>query len=373
MKTKERNQRVRVLLAGAGHAHLHVVRQARRLRAEGVDLTLVSPATFEYSGAASGILSGALDPGAGIIDVAALASTYGVCHRSGRLALVDTRAREVSLTDGSVLAYDALSLNVGSVAGPEGWIQRSDVWAVKPLTRLGDLRGRLLDAITLTGRCPTIVVAGGGVTGFEIAAALAGLCERQGIVPVISLIAPDAGPRSIPRGARIRLGAALEARGVRLVTDRVSARNPGVCRLESGCVIACDFLVQATGLMASDVMRQLKLPTDPLGRLLTHSTFQSVADPRVFAAGDCAVIESHPRPCVGVFGVRAGPILVCNLLAWSRGSALKTYRPQRVWLSILDLGNGKGLAVFGSWWWLGHLALRLKRRLDLGFVTRMSR
>jgi len=86
--------------------------------------------------------------------------------------------------------------------------------------------------------------------------------------------------------------------------------------------------------------------------------------------GDCSVMDAAPRPPSGVFGVRAAPILLHNLLA-ARGGARLPYRPQRRWLSIMDLGDRTGLAVRGRIWWLGRSALWLKRRLDVGFVRRL--
>jgi selenide,water dikinase len=57
------------------------------------------------------------------------------------------------------------------------------------------------------------------------------------------------------------------------------------------------------------------LPVSSEGRLQVGPTLQSVADPTVFAVGDCSVMEGSPRPAAGVFGVRAAPILLHNLAA----------------------------------------------------------
>jgi NADH dehydrogenase FAD-containing subunit len=124
----------------------------------------------------------------------------------------------------------------------------------------------------------------------------------------------------------------------------------------------------ATGLQAPAVIADLGMPLSEDGRLAVGPTLQSPEDPRVFAVGDCAVITGSPRPPAGVFGVRAAPILAHNLAALGTGAHHATYAPQSRWLSILDLGDGTGLAVRGRFWSLGRGALMLKRRLDLGFV-----
>ena len=362
---------MRVLLIGAGHAHLGVVREAARLRAEGVELCLISPPVFRYSGLATGVLSGALEPGAGEIDVAGLASAFGVAFHPSEITAVDRSGRSVKLLDGATLTYDVLSLNVGSrTADPLELAAKADVWAVKPLSRLLELRVRLEADIDRSGACPNIVIAGTGQAGLEVAAALAGLCEQRRVTPQITLVGPAFGAREASTADRA-LRRTLERRGAAFVDGAVAGRGPAVCRLASGQALACEALVLATGLIPPQLVGRLGLATDPSGRLLTRDTLQSTADDRIFATGDCAVIASAPRPCVGVFGVRATPVLVHNLGAIARGQRLKRFRPQASWLSIMDLGDGTGLAQRGRWWWLGRASLHLKRRIDLDFIRRM--
>ena len=126
----------------------------------------------------------------------------------------------------------------------------------------------------------------------------------------------------------------------------------------------------ATGLVGAELIDSLGLAVSDDARLQTTPTLQALGDRRIFAVGDCAVIEGDWRPCVGVFGVRAAPYLLANLVAFAKGTPLKSYRPQRRWLSIMDLGDGTGLALWGRAWWLGALALQWKRWLDLGFVRK---
>lgn len=362
---------MRVLLIGAGHAHLGVVREAARLRAEGVVLCLISPPVFRYSGLATGVLSGALEPGAGEIDVAGLASAFGVAFHPSEVIAIDRGGRSVTLLDGATLTYDVLSLNVGSrTADPLELAAQADVWAVKPLSRLLELRAHLEAVIDRSGVCPDIVIAGRGQAGLEVAAALAGLCERRSVTPRITVVGPALDAQE-PATAIRALRPSLQKRGIAVAEGVVADRCPGVCRLDGGRALACDVLVLATGLIAPALVRQLGLPLDPHGRLLTRDTLQSTADDRIFATGDCAVIASAARPCVGVFGVRATPVLVHNLGAIARGQRLKRFRPQASWLSIMDLGDGTGLALRGRWWWLGRASLHLKRRIDLDFIRRM--
>ena len=360
--------RVRVVLAGAGHAHLQVLRRAGELRAAGVDLILVAPPTFHYSGLASAVLSGALPPGRAGLDVAALAARFAVPYLPAEVTEVDRAARRLRLSDGQDLGYEAVSFNVGSITQAPGKLgDDGAAWPVKPLARLLALRGEVEAHIGGQGKSPGIVVAGGGPTGFEVAAALAGLLERNGVRPDLRLVHRSGLDWAPPR-ALARLISALASRGVALTEGEVSGRGPGTCVLSDGRTLPCDLLVLATGLRAPPLIAALGLPLSRDGRLEVEPTLRTAADPAIFAVGDCAVIAGAPRPAAGIFGVRAAPTLAHNLAALGTGSRMRAYAPQSRWLSILDLGDGTGLAMRGRLWSLGRGALILKRRLDLGFI-----
>ena len=161
----------RLLLVGAGHAHLHLVRQATRLARAGYRTTLVAPAWFDYSGAASGIAAGGRDPGDGRIDVAALALDGPVEHLQGLVTAVDLAARTATTDSGALIEWDLVSFNIGSVADVPPVTTHAAVVMVKPLSDLARLRDRL--AHPSQGRGHHVTVIGAGASGIELAAHLA--------------------------------------------------------------------------------------------------------------------------------------------------------------------------------------------------------
>ena len=362
---------MKLALVGAGHAHLAVIAQASRLRAAGLDPFLIAPATFDYSGLASGVLSGALAPDSARINVSALARVHDLPHRVGEVASLDRDRRRLTLDDGSDHAFDAVSFNIGSqVSGPVDWIGREGIWPVKPLASLLALRAALESVFADGSPTPDVVILGDGPTGFEITAAVAGLHERHGRKASLTLVGPDADARWAPGTAGRALTRNLDRRGVLRIAGEAVAHWDDRLELSDGRTLACDHLVLATGLKAPALTRRLDVPLDALGRVLVGPTLSSVGDDRLFAVGDCASIVGAPRPFAGVFGVRAAEVLIHNLCALGTSGPMRAYRPQSRWLSILDLGDGTGLGVRGQLWSQGRSALALKRRLDLGFVAR---
>lgn len=362
---------ITLVLIGAGHAHLALLAQASRLRAAGVAPVLISPATFDYSGLITGVLSGALHPDSARIDVAALAQKNGVPHIVSEVFAVDRVARQLTLIDGTSQSYDAVSFNIGSgVIDPMALAQAARVWPVKPLASLFALRQALETRFDAGTPTPSIVVAGDGPTGFEIAGALTGLHERHGRTVRLVLVGPDTEARWATRRGAQALLHNLDRRGVTRMVAEIAAVEGDQLHLSGGRQLACDHLVLATGLQAPVLTQTLDLPLDNVGRIRVQPTLASLGDDRMFAVGDCATIEGFPRPFAGVFGIRAADTLIANLCALGTGEPARSYRPQSRWLSIMDLGDGSGFAMRGRLWWQGRASLALKRRLDLGFVAR---
>jgi len=106
-------------------------------------------------------------------------------------------------------------------------------------------------------------------------------------------------------------------------------------------------------------------------RFWTDDMCERIASGGYYVACGASSIVAEPQTLtgsIGVFGVRQAPVLLNNLAAAVSGEEPAEYRPQRTWLSILDLGDDTGLLLYGRIWFIGRAALWLKRRLDRRFV-----
>ena len=359
-----------VLLVGAGHAHLWVAAHARRLVRRGARVTLVAPGPTWYSGMATGVLGGRYAPEADQIDPALAAERGGARFVAERVTSVDTDARVAHLGSGDRLPYDFVSFCVGSTVEPfVGAETHPAVWPVKPIPGLAQLRA-VLERRLGAHETTRIVVIGAGATGCELAANLLALGRRYRHRPAITLVGRDHSilPEG-PAGASAALDADLRRRGVRIFSGRTAeAIEPEGVRVD-GELVAAHHVVLATGLRAHPLVGALGLPADPADGLRVDAQLRSIADPRVHAVGDCAAFEPRPLPRVGVFGVRQAPVLLDNLCAAIAGRPGRPFRPQRRWLAILNLGDGRGLALWGRYWTMGWWAMHIKERLDRGFVN----
>ena len=360
----------RVVLLGAGHAHLHVLRNAARVMRGGCSLTVVAPELFWYSGMATGMLGGQYGPEQDQIDVVALVRQGGARLVCDRVTGLDPAARLVRLAGRPPLPYDVLSVALGSDAAPLPGGAGAALFAAKPIHRLWELRQRL--EAKLDGPAPRILVVGGGLSGCELAANVAALARRLNRTVSVTLLTTPGGllrqvpapiARTVLRALR-RGGVTVRQDGPVLATDAQAAHIPG------GGVVPFDILVNATGLRPAPVLRHFGLPLDAEGGLIVDRHLRSVADPAVHGAGDCIAFEGKALPRAGVFAVRQGPVLLANILAALDGAAPQAFRPQRRYLWIMNLGDGIGLATYGRWHWHGRAAFQVKDWIDRRFMQR---
>ena len=360
----------RIVLAGCGHAHLAVVARAADFRARGIDLVLIDPGKFWYSGRGSGVLGGRFAEAEATIDPSRLAKACGIRFVEDSVAGLDRSAGRALLTAGEPLPYDLISFNIGSRVTALALFDDVSFEAVKPIAGLGALR----ETIAASGQSQRIVIVGGGATGCETAGNLLHLGTEHGLSLRVTLVtaAGELMPEA-PRRLRHAALRSLSSRGAMIhLGSAVQSAEAGRLRLASGEHLGFDRLILATGLVSHPLMASLGLPMGA-GGLRVLPTLQSVGDPRVFAAGDCAAIGEHDLPKLGVYGVRAGVVLAGNLLAAAEGRALADYVPQRRALSIVDLADGRALAMRGRIGFEGRAALRWKHWLDQRFIDRYRR
>lgn len=361
-----------IVLVGAGHAHLYVAARAKNLVERGARVLLIDPGTFWYSGLATGMLGGMYTAAQDQLDPKSLIESRGGEFIADRVTAVDAATQRLSLAGGETLEYDYLSLNVGSqvnAAAIDGIQGDTSVWSVKPVSNLWQLREHL-EARFQAGETPRVAVVGGGPTGSEVAANLAALgAQHRADMPVTLVTHSERLIKQAPKGAATRLFRNLTGRGVDVqLNTGIARRENDSLVAEDGRRIAADIVVLAIGLEANPLVTETGLPVHQQAGLRITPTLQSVADPRVFAAGDCASMDGLNLPKLGVFGVRQAEYIYQNLCACLQGNALQAYQPQKRYLAILNLGDGSAIATWGPFWWHGRSSMWLKNTIDQKFM-----
>jgi selenide,water dikinase len=216
-----------------------------------------------------------------------------------------------------------------------------------------------------------VVTVGGGAGGVELTLAMQHHMRQAGAQAAFCVVTDtDAILPGHAAGVRRRLERVMRTRGVaHHVRSRVSEIDAGLARLADGTVIPADYVVWATGASAPAWLREAGLAIDSRGFVLVGETLQSRSHPEVFAAGDVATVERHPRPKSGVYAVRQGPPLAENLGRTLAGTRPERYLPQRVALALISTGDRHAIASWGPLSWEGDWVWRWKDRIDRRFMA----
>ena len=341
-----------IVLLGAGHAHVEVLRRFAIRPQPGVRLTLIGrePQT-PYSGMLPGLIRGDYSHQAAHIDLAPLAAMAGARLILAEATGIDPDNRSITVRGRPEIAFDLLSIDVGGapVVPAAGGI------GVKPIGLFLDRLHRLEAELPPGAR---IAVVGGGPGGVELALALA--VRFAGHFRLLLVSATPEPLALAPATARRAVRQALVEAGVELVSGvTASGVDAGHLLLSDGSFVEVATALWATGVEGPAWLAESGIACDRSGCVRVTPTLRSVSHAHIFAAGDCAAVEGDPRPKAGVWAVRAGAPLADNLRRAANGSALKAWKPQRDGLAILGLGHGRavgwrnGVAVQGrKVWWL---------------------
>ncbi|MCG8590995.1 MAG: selenide, water dikinase SelD [Proteobacteria bacterium] len=366
--------RLDLVLVGGGHAHVQVLRRFMMRPEPGVRLTLVVDRTAAvYSGMVPGFVAGDYRADEVEIDVLPLARRAGARVIAAAATRIDPAERRIQLVGRPAIAYDVASVDVGSsVQGLELPGVREHALCTRPIGEFVDAAEARFEA---AGKGPArVVVVGGGAAGVELACTLQARLRRvAGAAPQVTLVSADRGllPGARPRVVRA-LERELETRDIAVRVDsRVVAVAPDGVELATGEELASDCVVWATGAAPPALLGASTLPLDAAGYVRVDAQLRVEGLSNLFAVGDCAhFAPAAGLPKAGVYAVRQGPVLDHNLRAQLRGRRLRSYRPQRDFLSLLNLGDRRALGAKWGWTLRGRVAWRLKDFIDRRFMRR---
>lgn len=371
-----------VVLVGAGHAHVEVLRAFGRTPVPGLRLTLITrEVDTPYSGMLPGHIAGHYTAAEMLIDTRPLARFANARLVQDDVTGLDLEGRRVLCRGGPPVPYDILSINIGSRPNTTAVPGAAEhALPVKPmdgfLPRFDALRTRVL-----AGRSHRILLVGAGPGGVELLLAAEHRLRRDlgaagGDPASLTFTLVAAGAEilpGLPAALRTRFRAILAARGIAVETGaRVVAVDAAGVTLagEPPRRLPADEVLWTTQAASAAWLAETGLLLDPQGFVRVDAMLRATGREDVFAAGDTIAFDPAPIPRSGVYAVRAGAVLAANIRAQATGGQLRPFRPQRHALYLLAtgpreaIGTRNGLVAGGAWaWWL-------KDRIDRRFMRR---
>jgi selenide,water dikinase len=372
-----------VVLLGAGHSHVTVLRMFGMRPVAGVRLTLISREVHTpYSGMLPGLIAGHYDIDDAHIDTGPLTRFAGARLHQDEVIALDLDARRVICRHRPPVPYDLLSLNIGSTPNTsnvpgasehaipvkpiDGFLRRFEALVARVLARKGRTR---------------LALVGAGAGGVELLLSVEHRLRREvarsgfdesGLSFVLVTDQPDI-LATFPTAFRARFRAIMAGRGIGVTTGAaVAGVEAGRLLLDGRPAIEADEILWTTEAAPARWLAQAGLPLDSKGFLKVDESLRVVGQADVFAAGDTIAFASRELPKSGVYAVRAGPVLADNIRRTLTGRALRRFRPQQRALYLVStgercaLGSRNGLTVEGAWVW------RWKDWIDRRFMRKFN-
>ncbi|MGB7415501.1 MAG: FAD-dependent oxidoreductase [Thermosynechococcaceae cyanobacterium] len=261
---------------------------------------------------------------------------------------IDLQQRCISLGTGLHYAYQHLVLAVGSEQGyfgtqgakEDAFPFRTQNDVLKLQRHLHDCLQRASQMTDLTQRQAllTVAVVGAGPSGVEMAATLADLfpdwyAKLGGDIQEIRVVLVNHGDQILAGDVNAHLQeTALDAFKNRAVpvelmlgVSVVSVDSSGLdykTKEQTRDRLSTATTIWTAGTATNPLIQSLSLSADTCdkhGRPFVLPTLQMFGFPEVFAAGDCAVVQSRPQPPVAQIAYQQGAGIASNLVALSKG------------------------------------------------------
>ena len=361
MNTNETNKK-HIVIVGGGFAGLNFIRHL--YNSKYYDITLVDKNNYNYfTPLLYQVATSFLEPSSISYPFRKLFRHKGIYFRMATVTSINTAINNVYLHDGGVLTYDILVLAAGSKTNFFGneIIQRN-AFSLKGIDDALFMRNELIKVLEKASvekdpaerkKLLTVVIAGGGPTGVEVAGMLAEFkqyifakdypeLQRTGteihvvdgapnlLHPMSDQSYADALKRLTKMGVHVK----LSTRVVAFENDKV--------HLSDDSIIEAKTLIWATGVIAntfdgistSSTTKSNRMITDAYNLVQGYDNVYAIGDISI-QFGDAAYPQGHPQ--LAQPAIQQGTQLAKNLKRLGRGKPMKPF-------SYFDRGE---MAIFG--------------------------
>lgn len=389
---------IRVVMIGGGYATLHASRALlRRTSGRRVQVTVISADDcHNFHGFTGEVVAGLLPheiTRTPLIDVLGAALfVHGEvvrvepAHRTVLVRAVRTAVLQRVPYDELVVACGARE-PLDAVPGmtEHGFTLRAPGEFARWLNRLHEIMDESSDgrprrtavagsSVAATGAAdvPAVVIAGGGMAGVELAAAVADRLNSAGADNPVVLVQSGAAVltdlRTCRPGVAARADRELDRLGVSVrSSQRIIAVDRGGVTLSDSTYLPAAAVLATTGQRPNTLPGLESLPHDRYGRLITNATL--LVAPGIWAAGDTALVAhpgtGNPVPANALWAIKAGGHLGRNL-----SRVISHHRPlafrYRGLGQAMSFGIGRsatelyGIPINGLTGWILRLAFFLR-------------
>ncbi|MDR7095126.1 FAD-dependent oxidoreductase [Hydrogenophaga laconesensis] len=366
----------KLVLLGAGQAHLQVLARLARHHPGNLDVILLTPFPHHTGhGCLPGFVTGQHTADEGRVALEPLVRAARARWLQGRCTGLDATAQQVQITPTggaqgvpTTLGYDLLSIDIGTQPD-RPWLDATMPGATHHALHLHPVEAFIAlwpQVMAMAQKqAVSLAVVGAGADGIELVFAAAQGIREHGLPGSrFTLISggEDIGP-DLPAGVRQRVLAQLRHQGITVLREACVGMSEGEVLLGNGARLACDVPLLTMGMRPAAWLQGSGLALNDTGQVLVGPQLQSTSHAQVFATGGVsAQLDGTPGD------MHAGTVLAYNLLAAHEGAPLRTLPSKRQRVALLACGTGHAIASWGPLCVGGRWVWEWKDRIDRGFL-----
>src|SRR5246500_2443500 len=354
----EPREKKRIVILGGGFAGMRTAEglEKQLQNDSAVSITLVSDTNaLLFTPMLAEVAGSSLEPSH--ISTPLRSSLHRTEFIRGRVAKIDLAQHRLILGNDSPdqgtgrhpeVPYDHLVLALGSVSNYFGMANiEKFAFGFKSLLDAIRIRNHVIEMFERADResdpsqrraLLTVVIAGGGFAGVELAGALNDfahgiLADYPNLNPnELNIVLVHSRDRILPELSESLARYAQEKMQLRGVSFRLNTRivdaHPGVVLLSDG-EIQAETLVWTAGTAPNPLLKSLPLERDKRGAGLVDDTLAVRGFPGLWAIGDCAAVTDavtgRPCPPTAQFALREAKVLAGNIHAQLEGRSARGF------------------------------------------------
>ncbi len=358
-----------LVLLGAGHSNIEVIRFLGKKKINGLRITLITNNYYAtYSGMVPGYIEGIYEWNDINIDLIELTYQNNIRIIIGEVVKILGKKKKIFIKNRPPLEFDILSVNLG-IKSANSHIpgSKKNALFLKPVS----LIKKTIDNI-LNSKSKDIVLVGAGAAGVEVILALSKRFKNLNIQKNLILISKNS---TIMKTYKSSISEALKEEliknNIKVIYDgKVTKITKNYLVINNKKKIYTRCAILSTHAEAPEILKTSDLELSSNGFVKVSNYLQTIKFKFIFASGDIADIKDSFVDKSGVYAVRQGNILKKSLMNFFLEKPLLNYSPQSTYLSIIGMTASRAIASKSFITVKGKLLWALKRYIDKSFIKK---
>ncbi len=355
-----------LVLIGGGHANLNVLRSFAMRPIKGVRITLISNV---YETPYSGMLPGFIENNYSFSEI--VFDLFKICsHGQFRFIKDDVigilaKKKLLEFNERPPMHFDYLSINIG-ICNNKSKIINSEKYALtlKPISQIN------FKELTENLRSKKIGIIGSGPAGVEISLALE---KRYKNIKILLFVGSRGVLPNYSKKTQENLKNILLKSNIKIIEKgKVIKIDKNTIYTETGKIEKIDKVILATEGVAPDWLKKSDLNLSIDGFIKTNTKLQTIDYKNIFASGDIISFSNRKLTKSGVYAVKSSYFLEKNIRNIIQNKPLIDYKPQKHYLSLIGLSNGKALAYKYNIHIISKIAFKIKKLIDINFMKKFK-